>query len=487
MRTADAFDSLTTVWVRLSVQVLKVDEHGEPRSRWTGRVLRGKWRIDVRIARGGVGTVYAATHCKNGSRVAIKVLHPQFSRDQDTRSRFLQEGYAANHVNHPGVVRILDDDVTEEGFAFLVMELLEGELLEARRVRKGGTLPLSEVYEVADQLLDVLASAHDKGIVHRDIKPDNLFVTSEGRLKVLDFGFAQMKSGFRQERTASGYLLGTPGFMAPEQAVGNRDAIDAQTDIWAVGATLFTLISGYPVHDAESAAAQLVAAANYQPRSLASVTSGLPLKLVQIVDRAIAFDKADRWPNARAMQGALRTVPGRPDGQMFESGRTSIPDHVPPPYDSDIELLEPSDIEEAPPQHNTDSEKPTLLATSPIDSRSAELSSPTLRDAQPPTQLDDFSPAVAVLPAATHTPHPEQAAPMGYGPSPQPPQAAPLSAPVGAPIGLPFSSPPSNTPAQSEARRRVHRARRVLLFLLVTLVSMVLVIIVGLAIFAALD
>src|SRR5262249_41189995 len=92
--------------------------------RWVGRVLRDKWRIDARIARGGMGTVFAATHRNNGSTAAIKILHPEFSRDEDTRSRFLQEGYAANKVNHPGVVRILDDDVTDEGLAYLVMELL---------------------------------------------------------------------------------------------------------------------------------------------------------------------------------------------------------------------------------------------------------------------------------------------------------------------------------------------------------------------------
>jgi len=274
--------------------------------RWIGRVLRDKWRIDARISRGGVGTVYAATHKNNGSRAAIKVLHPEFSRDVDTRSRFLQEGYAANQVNHPGVVRILDDDTSETVTAYLVMELLEGELLETRRIRKGGRLPLSDVYEVGEQLLDVLAAAHEKGIVHRDIKPDNLFITHEGRLKVLDFGFAQMKSSFRTEQTATGFLLGTPGFMSPEQAIGNRPQIDAQTDIWAVGATLFTLISGEPVHAGESAAEMLVAAANFPPRSLATVTNGLNPRLVSVVDRALAFDKANRWPNARSMQFALR-------------------------------------------------------------------------------------------------------------------------------------------------------------------------------------
>jgi serine/threonine-protein kinase len=307
-------------------------------------VLRDKWRIDARISRGGVGTVYAATHKNNGSRAAIKVLHPEFSRDVDTRSRFLQEGYAANQVNHPGVVRILDDDTSEDGHAYLVMELLEGELLETRRVRKGGRLPLTDVYEVGEQLLDVLAAAHEKGIVHRDIKPDNLFVTIDGRLKVLDFGFAQMKSSFRTEQTATGFLLGTPGFMSPEQAVGNRPQIDAQTDIWAAGATLFTLISGEPVHAGESAAEMLVAAANFPPRSLATVTNGLNPRLVSVVDRAVAFETAQRWPNARSMQAALRDAAGAkpPTGQVSRQSIVDVTEYEDEAMD--IEELNPDEL-----------------------------------------------------------------------------------------------------------------------------------------------
>src|SRR6185295_1825989 len=156
---------------------------------------------------------------------------------------------------------------------------------------------------IGEQLLDVLAVAHEKGIVHRDIKPDNLFLTKQGRLKVLDFGFAQMKSGFRKEQTATGFLLGTPGFMSPEQSVGNRAQVDAQTDIWAVGATLYTLVCGRPVHEGESAAELLVAAANYAARPLRSVEPNVPQALAQVIDRALAFEKSSRWSNARQMQG----------------------------------------------------------------------------------------------------------------------------------------------------------------------------------------
>ncbi|AKU98984.1 Serine/threonine protein kinase [Labilithrix luteola] len=443
------------------------------KSRWIGRIIREKWRIDSRISRGGVGTVYAATHRKNGSRVAIKILHPQFSRDNDTRSRFMQEGYAANQVNHAGVVRILDDDVTEEGYAYLVMELLEGELLEARRIRKGGTLPLREVYEVADQLLDVLAAAHDKGIVHRDIKPDNLFVTNEGRLKVLDFGFAQMKRGVRTEQTATGYLLGTPGFMSPEQAVGNNARVDAQTDIWAVGATLFNLISGCPVHDGESAAEMLVAAANYQPRSLANVTSGLPLKLIQIVDRAIAFDKADRWPNARAMHAALKKVSGLTTGNMFESGRRSIPDHVP----ESIELLDENDVEEAQPSwirpvYEGYDDGPTISVSTALSRHARFSESPDpLGDT---VRVDDL-----VAPPAAARPKP----------LPTPAPFTPLGAPAPLASGSPLSFAPSAAELQTmstgpmAAQPADSGNTRAWLLLIVGALSMIVVILVGLFLF----
>jgi serine/threonine-protein kinase len=448
-------------------------------SRWIGRVLRDKWRIDARIARGGVGTVFAATHRNNGMTAAIKVLHPEYSRDADTRSRFLQEGYAANQVNHPGVVRILDDDVTEEGLAFLVMELLEGELLEKRRIRKGGRLPLEEVYEIADQLLDVLAAAHDKGIVHRDIKPDNLFLTNQGRLKVLDFGFAQMRStGFRKEQTATGYLLGTPGFMSPEQAVGARGQVDAKTDIWAVGATLFTLISGEPVHEGESAAEMLVAAANYEARPLAELAPGISPKLAQIVDKALAFDKANRWPNARAMQAALRAVPGRVSvGQSFESGRRSVDDH-PASFDDKtlsekVEELDGDELEDAQPSWQTDNERTVAVAaTAPTNAPSHSPSEPPIER----TMIMDTGPQ----PAQPQPQPPPPRAPLGSG-FHHTPQAFVVADPRASRADDMMGLAPSARPAP---RQPPARPSRVLAFVLVAVVSMAIVIVTGLIILA---
>ncbi|MDB4940979.1 MAG: Serine/threonine protein kinase [Labilithrix sp.] len=402
-------------------------------------MLRDRWRIDARISRGGVGTVYAATHQNNGSRAAIKVLHPEFSRDADTRSRFLQEGYAANQVNHPGVVRIIDDDTSEDGHAYLVMELLEGELLETRRVRKGGTLPLPDVFEVGEQLLDVLAAAHDKGIVHRDIKPDNLFVTKEGRLKVLDFGFAQMRSAFRPDVTATGFLLGTPGFMSPEQAVGNRAQVDAQTDIWAAGATLFTLLSGEPVHAGSSAAEMLVAAANLQPRSLAAVASGLPPRLVDVVDRAVAFDKKDRWPNARTMQLALRSVSGKTSPGTVS--RRSIPD-IEPVSDGPTLYEDPMFIEELDPEELVDSASARWRQRPPASAG--------------PAHGADFDDDTLARGGAEATDRPKGVAPASG--APQPPRtsgrpSAPSQAPaVPRPVTSTPPRPPRPGPSAAPAR-----------------------------------
>ncbi len=284
------------------------DVYDAAKRRSTGRIgslIKDKWKIDSRLGAGGMATVYAATH-RNGNRVAIKMLHPEFSRDLTLRARFLREGYVANAVGHPGAVRVLDDDVTEDGSVFLVMELLEGESLEARRQRMGGCIPVEEAFTVGDQLLDLLAAAHSKGIVHRDIKPENIFVTQEGMVKVLDFGIARMRENAGMECTGTGLMLGTPDFMSPEQAGGHSGDVDARSDLWAAGATLFTLLSGQVVHQAETLRDHLVAAATTPARSLAEVARNMPMQVTAVVDRALALDKEQRWPDARTMQDALR-------------------------------------------------------------------------------------------------------------------------------------------------------------------------------------
>jgi class 3 adenylate cyclase/tetratricopeptide (TPR) repeat protein len=289
-----------------------------------GTRIKGKWRVDKLLGVGGMGAVYAATH-RNGSRVALKVLHPQLSLLGDIRARFAREGYVANAVNHPGVVRVLDDDETEDGAAFLVMELLEGETADARARRLGGRLPVEDVVMMADGLLDVIAAAHACGIVHRDVKPENVFLTKDNVVKVLDFGIARLRAASLGEdmdpqvagalphlRTRTGVTIGTPAFMPPEQALGRTEEVDALSDVWAVGATMFALAAGRIVHDARTHMEVVIAAATAQAKSLGAVAPDLPKALVDVVDRALAFKKEERWPSARAMQAALRQAVPQP-------------------------------------------------------------------------------------------------------------------------------------------------------------------------------
>ncbi len=187
--------------------------------------------------------------CRNANRVALKVLHRDVAISAEVRTRFLREGYAANSVDHPGSVRVLDDDRAEDGSIFLVMELLDGETLDARFERSNRKLGVSEVVTLIVDVLDVLAAAHAKGVVHRDIKPENLFLTREGKVKVLDFGIARLRTAsLARAGTARGEFFGTPAFMSPEQALGRTDTVDARSDLWSVGATAFTLLSGQYVH-----------------------------------------------------------------------------------------------------------------------------------------------------------------------------------------------------------------------------------------------
>jgi serine/threonine-protein kinase len=273
-----------------------------------GLVLRDKWKLEALLGVGGMAAVYSATHTNNGRRGAIKILHPELSMNAEVRTRFLREGYAANKVDHPGTVGVLDDDIAEDGSVFLVMELLDGETLEARRERVGFMAP-TEVLFVVDKILDVLAAAHPKGIVHRDLKPENIFLCRDGVVKVLDFGIARVReaSGGKQTMTSAG-PMGTPAFMPPEQARGRWTDVGPRTDLWAVGATMFTLLTGKLVHEAETVNELLLAAMTKPAPPLASVLPGVSTALAATVDRALAYAPADRWPDAATMQGAVRLV-----------------------------------------------------------------------------------------------------------------------------------------------------------------------------------
>lgn len=271
--------------------------------RLIGTTLNGKWTLDALVGMGGMAAVYAATH-RNGRRAAVKLLAAEFSRVAEVRERFLREGYVANRIGHPGVVGILDDDTTDTGQVYLVMELLEGESFLERINRR--SLHTAQVVFVGQQVLEPLGTAHRCGIIHRDIKPGNVFVCKDGRVKVLDFGLARVLEGNDLEPTRDGLVLGTVPYLSPEQATAKRDAIDWRSDIYGVGAMLFYALSGRYVHEASNQLDMLMATIKQPARSLASVLPGASPKLVELVDRALEFDPAARWQCAEDMAAAAR-------------------------------------------------------------------------------------------------------------------------------------------------------------------------------------
>jgi serine/threonine protein kinase len=271
-----------------------------------GSTLRGKWRLDALLGVGGMAAVYAGTH-RNGMRAAVKVLHTEMMINSEVRARFLREGYVANSIDHESAVRVLDDDVAEDGSLFLVTELLDGETLEDRRLRLGGRMPEEEVLSAIDQLLDMLVIAHERGVVHRDLKPENLFLTRTGQLKVLDFGIAFLRSlSTTSTATKQGTSMGTAAFMSPEQARGLWAEVDSKSDLWATGATMFCLLTGSLVHGGRTTNEVLLNAMTTTAPSIASVAPDVSPAVAIVVDRALAFSRDQRWRDAQRMQDAVR-------------------------------------------------------------------------------------------------------------------------------------------------------------------------------------
>jgi serine/threonine protein kinase len=266
-----------------------------------GRVLGGTWRIESVLGRGGTSTVFAATHVKKRTRGALKLLHPELSNNPKVVKMLLSEARSVAAIEHPGTVTVLDEGLADDGRAFLVFELLVGQTLEDLRQERGGRVPLEEMMPIGDAVMDALRAVHEAGVVHRDLKPANIFVLEGGGVKLLDFGFAKLR-GYTAD--AAQNVFGTPSYMPPEQALGVAKKVDAQSDVWALGATLFHALSGESVHIAQHMTAMLLATRSSRPRSLAEAAPELSSKVVAVVDRALAFLKSERWADMAAMRGA---------------------------------------------------------------------------------------------------------------------------------------------------------------------------------------
>ncbi|MGC4093995.1 MAG: protein kinase [Polyangiaceae bacterium] len=305
-----------------------------------GRWIHG-WRLDRLIHVGKTACVYRATS-EDGTVGAVKALRPAAIVHRTAAERFAREIDALRGLTHPSIPRLLDRGIDDEGLPWFVTEWIVGWDLETHRVRLGGRLLVDEVFEVGARLLEALAHAHAVGFVHRDVKPANLFMTETGELKVLDFGLCRGLVAAADFGITGNVVIGTPAFMAPEQAGRRWALVDARTDVWSVGATLL-LACGQTVHQGEPEQ-QRKLSYRVDARSLGSVDPHLPSGLVNVIDRALLRDPALRFQSAEEMRQALldARAPGRPKLRTAPVTASTVNDPQRHTTEQDRELYAPS-------------------------------------------------------------------------------------------------------------------------------------------------
>ena len=277
-----------------------------------GSLLDGRYRIDAVLGTGGMGRVYRGEHTGIGRAVAIKVLHADLSRNRDAAQRFQREALASGRLEHPNIVGVSDFGMLDDGACYLVMEMLEGEPLGARLERER-RIEWPEALDIMRGVLAGLKHAHDKGVVHRDIKPDNIFLAvKEGELivKILDFGIAKLYAGTADDpaSTRAGLTVGTPAYLSPEQAVGGD--ITPASDLYSATILLFEMIAGRTPFVEKEPLAMLGAHVSRLPPKLAEVAPDLDLPpgLEEVIARGLAKSAVERFTNARELIGALDAV-----------------------------------------------------------------------------------------------------------------------------------------------------------------------------------
>jgi serine/threonine-protein kinase len=298
-------DGAATVMVGVGAQAL------------VGQVVLQRYRIEALIGEGGFGAVYRAVHTGTGDVVAVKVLRNDQQSSTEMVARFQQEAAVTARLKQPHTVRVFDFGQMESGDLFLAMEFLDGRTLTAALA--GPAMTAQQVVRIASQVCKSLAEAHDSGLVHRDLKPDNIFLQrihgEDEFVKVLDFGIAKSLVGASGAKTATGVIVGTPPYMSPEQARGT--GVDVRTDIYALGCILYELLTGQVPFPGESALDTLIARITEPPpRAHDRLRIPAPPALCDVVLRAMATDPAHRFASVRELADALQQAVAAPSVQM---------------------------------------------------------------------------------------------------------------------------------------------------------------------------
>ena len=300
-----------------------------------GQVLDGNYRLTDLVGSGGYADVYLARDLRSNTIVAVKILHAHVARDPDVAVRFEREASLARRLQTPHVARVLAAGQDPTSPPFMVMEFVQG-LTVAELIRRHGPFPIPEALQIVDQLLSALGSAHALGIVHRDVKPQNMMIDAERRLKVLDFGVARVAGA--GSMTASGHLLGTPEYMSSEQVEGRP--VDHRADLYAAGAVLYQLLSGRPpyLRFADTDLWELIRQVRTEPPPpIRQLRPETPPALVAVIERAMAKDPGQRFQSAYEMRQALAAAAGTasptpqpPPAIVPMPGETQILDGRPP-------------------------------------------------------------------------------------------------------------------------------------------------------------
>src|SRR5688572_8741671 len=297
-----------------------------------GTVLAGKYRIDARLNEGGMGSVYKGTHVLMDKTVAVKVLRPSLAADEKIVARFSREARAASRISHPNALSVTDFGEDENGTVFLVMEFLSGRTLK-QVIRDEGPLPLPRIVEITRQVGDALAAAHTQGVVHRDLKSDNIMLldtTSVGdHAKVLDFGIAKINEPdgeFDGGLTAPNLVIGTPQYMSPEQCSQDSE-IDHRSDIYSLGVILYEMLIGHVPFSGDSATIVMMKHLQEPVPSVLEERPDVPPPIGRVVARAMAKLPGNRYQNVSELIEDLTIASGMivpvPIAQPSNSATTS--------------------------------------------------------------------------------------------------------------------------------------------------------------------